>query len=1212
MKNCLKKISMVLLHFACLPIGIAAQEELAKPAEYKGEFAPAEMMVRGPEKEVREDLCLNGRWDFQPIYGPCNMEKSPAFGFEVPDLAPDLPRADPDRWEALPMRIPSSWNQGDFFPSHPEKWEEAQMGWLRKSFDVPAGWDGKRFILHFAAVSGDCKVEVNGHYVGGNFDSSIPFEFDVTDVIKVGEPNEVQVGIRSSNLFKVETEFGKQPFPRGATKRFLGIWQDVHLLALPPVYIADVFVQPDVEAGMLRAEVRVHNATGKPQKIQLGATVQDWVNLAAEDAAASPEIAWELGRERLQFSPVKVKIPAHGEELVVLEAKVEGQLEFWDIHQPNLYGFTTLLDQKGEAVDRKYERFGWREFRIQGDRFLVNGRPVQMLGDSQHLNNVSHLSRRFAWSWYTLLREAGGNAARLHAVVFPPHFCEMADEMGILILPESSIYGSTCDVNYESELFKKTAWHNVEGMVREYRNHACVFGWSVENEVLPALNVQSSDTAYKKRVHDFMGELGTLCTQLDPTRNWISGDGSGDMDGRFPVYLVHYGSTTSYREDAAATDKPFGVGEACIAYYSTPRQSEMYVGDRAYRSYMDHQDAIAIDAYELLTVQREVGIFCSIWNLGYYGVKKLPLGGGEGIRLMAPFKEGKPGMQVGFLPSRSTQYNPGYDPELPLYQPLPLFHAVKAAYHQPEPLPCEWDRRQLFENPPPPEHESPVREILYFGSQDSDAYFKLKNAGLPLSDEVNDPAFVLVDAQLPDLASKGLPAVEEAIDEHATVLFWGLTPQNVEQVNALLPQPVELVERKATALMKNTEDEQVASIPYKDLYFSQNADDKTIMRYGMKGPLVDHGTVLLMASPVDWSRKDMNEKPRDPALVELKSDKGTYMVSTLNMDILTPAHVRMLGQLFTNLGVELSPVEFKRGSVFNQTSQLTKALVVDCFQASSFDEAFKKDFLGGAPTLQAELDMSTEGCPWELLSSNSGHFDLKRSATVTEAGAQRVAYMSFWLYSPKPLNEIMADPHVPKVHFQLSSSAGNRLWLNGKLLHESTEALDGALVEKLPLVKGWNHFMVKVLSSDDDWHFKGQLLSTDMPLLASMRSALNPHAEKANFSVIKHTDSEIVYDQYWGLQGDGWYESATPGAKATFTFYGSGIEMTGLVFPKGGKAKLYIDGKLETVIDYYREQRDPHGVIFSKSGLHNGEHEVVLEVVEGWVALGPYEQWESY
>jgi hypothetical protein len=320
----------------------------------------------------------------------------------------------------------------------------------------------------------------------------------------------------------------------------------------------------------------------------------------------------------------------------------------------------------------------------------------------------------------------------------------------------------------------------------------------------------------------------------------------------------------------------------------------------------------------------------------------------------------------------------------------------------------------------------------------------------------------------------------------------------------------------------------------------------------------------------------------------------------------------MLSQLFTNMGVEVNEVEFKRGSVFSQTSDLTKALLAGCFQAQSFEEALEKDFLGDESGIQPELDMKTGSCIWKVAGTKTGEFDLDRMQADNDAGAYRVAYLSFWVFSPKPMDEILADPNVPRVHFEFSASMGSKVWLNRREVYQNRAATEGALIEKLPLKKGWNQFLVKVVGTPDAWKFRGKLISGDMELLASMRSALNPYSEKANFSVVKHTDPEIVYDQYWGLQGDGWYESASPGAKAMFKFYGTGLKMTGLVFDGGGTAKLYIDGKFECVIDYKREVRDPHGVIFTTSGLRNGEHEVVLEVIDGWVALGPFEQWESY
>jgi beta-galactosidase len=436
----------------------------------------------------------------------------------------------------------------------------------------------------------------------------------------------------------------------------------------------------------------------------------------------APEVNWKLGNQVLKLNPNEVKVPAGKEITIILEKKVSNQLKYWDFNHPNLYGMTVSLEQGEKLIDKKYERFGWREFKIEGKKFLLNGKSVQLLGDSQHLLNETYLSRRFAWSWFKLMKNVGANAARLHAMVWPGFIHDMADEMGIALLSESSIYASMCNIDYDSDLFWKSAKYNVEGMVRKYRNHPGVYGWSIENEVFPALNVKCNDTTYKKMVYDGMNGLADICRRLDPTRDWISGDGSRDMDGRLPVFNVHYGSTISYKEDAANTNKPFGVGEASIAYYATPRQSEMYVGDRAYRSYKDHSDAIAIDAYELLKVQRQICTYCSVWNLGYYAVEELPMGMSdlsklpvkdEGVFFTANYVEGKPGTQIERIPPYSTKYNPGYDPGMPLYKPLPMYYAIKAAYNQPAPVSCEWDHRQVFKTPVAPVIENPEKEVLF-------------------------------------------------------------------------------------------------------------------------------------------------------------------------------------------------------------------------------------------------------------------------------------------------------------------------------------------------------------------------------------------------------------------------------------------------------------------------------------------------------------------
>lgn len=545
--------------------------------EFKGEFAPSEGLIKGPEAETRKEICLNGKWDFQPVYVPYNHKKTLPYGIDGDEYAPDLPAPTINGWENTPVKVPSSWSAFDEFPSYPEKWALAQMGWLRKKFKVPSDWEGKRIVLHFQAVSGDCEVYLNGEKIGANFDQSIPFRFDITDKVKKGSENEVMVGIRSHSFFNRQRTYGNLTYPPGGSG-WQGIWQDVYLVALPDVYVSDVFIKPDISENRLKVEVTIRNTTHENRFVNVGSEVKEWINLAGHDSLTAPEVKWKLGNKVLEIIPVTAVVPAGSESVVILQTKVNNKLKFWNFDTPNLYGMVVNLANGGQIIDKKYERFGWREFKISGKKLLLNGKETQLLGDAQHLINITYMTRRFAWSWFKLLKEIGGNSARLHAQVYPEYFHDMADEMGIALLSESSIYASSCNINYDSKLFWKAAKYNVGGMVKKYRNHPSVYGWSIENEVLPALNVKCNDTAYKKKVYDGMGELADICRQFDPTRDWISGDGSKDMDGRLPVFNEHYGSTDTYLKESAATDKPYAVGEAGIAYYATPRQSSALCG----------------------------------------------------------------------------------------------------------------------------------------------------------------------------------------------------------------------------------------------------------------------------------------------------------------------------------------------------------------------------------------------------------------------------------------------------------------------------------------------------------------------------------------------------------------------------------------------------------------------------------------------------------
>ena len=71
--------------------------------EFSRRFAPHNGMVTEYEYPQRQELCLNGLWQFQPVEVPSDWVSDQG----TPPLL-QMPKA--DQWETMPIKIPSAWN----------------------------------------------------------------------------------------------------------------------------------------------------------------------------------------------------------------------------------------------------------------------------------------------------------------------------------------------------------------------------------------------------------------------------------------------------------------------------------------------------------------------------------------------------------------------------------------------------------------------------------------------------------------------------------------------------------------------------------------------------------------------------------------------------------------------------------------------------------------------------------------------------------------------------------------------------------------------------------------------------------------------------------------------------------------------------------------------------------------------------------------------
>jgi beta-galactosidase len=999
-------------------------------------FAPSEGYVSKIEKPLRKEFCLNGRWDFQAIELPAGYQQGKG-------TAPALPQPDEGKWDKVKIKIPSPWNINAFanrnlegpdhrnFPSYPEAWENVKMAWMRKQVSIPTDWNNDKIILRFEAVAGQTEVRVNGHIVAENFDLFLPFEADITPYVKPGESVDILVGVRSQSLFEDNSTKGRRIVPAGSMWGYHvnGIWQDVYLIAVPKINIANVYVKPLVSQNHLELDILIENSTDKDAALVINGDIREWINKAGTDVHSAPVPDWELARAvTLNIPEQKLAIQPGINSVTVRIPVKEGDLDYWTPEFPNLYGITLFLKPGKDRTlaktflgDVKYERFGWREWTFDGTRQLLNGKVYQLKGDSWHFMGVPQLTRRYAWAWYTALKDANANAVRPHAQVYPRFYFDMADEMGICILAETANWASDGGPKMDSPLFWEHSKDHLKRMVLRDRNHPAVFGWSISNENKPViLHVFNKPEWMEQQKQAWIDWRDTVRT-YDTTRPWISSDGEDDGDGILPTTVGHYGDRNSMKR-WIEIGKPWGIGEHSMAYYGTPEQVSKYNGERAYESQCGRMEGLAYECYDLIAQQRQNGAsYVSVFNIAWYSLQPLPFGKrdqataptlNDGIHF-GEYREGVPGIQPERMGPYCSTFNPGYDPTLPLYKTWPMFEAIKAANAGDAPAWSRWSQMPAQSAKQPTKEENKTAtaygEIFFIGDNTSLKQI-FENHGVTFVPQLKQVAnaLIILDGKYRP-SEKEITLIREYANKGTDVWIWAPVPNNIAIYNTFLPAELILKERKASSFLpcgkswlKNTVNS--------DFYFVE-IQRNDVSQWGMAGDFVREGEVLLEACNTDWRR--WNQRPEelktasvlrseneakgpDAVFVKYPARRSVFYVSALDEFASTEKGYNTLDKILAGAGI---PVEGRK---------LSDNLI----------------------DAQGYVKIAN------LFSSRQNNRNTYR----------------LWVWSPRSLDDLLIEPNMPELDIAVEDEAAN-ITLNGKRLNS---------LKTVPMKQGWNQVTISL------------------------------------------------------------------------------------------------------------------------------------------------------
>lgn len=434
-----------------------------------------------PQMERSEWSSLNGEWEF-------------AFDADA-------------RW-SMPVQV--EWNRTIIVPFAPESQASGisdsgfyRACWYRRRIDVPTPKDGRRILLHFGAVDYAATVWVNGCAVARHEGGFTPFSADITDTLTGGGPHTIVVRAEDDphDLAKPRGKQDWQLHPHSIWyPRTTGIWQGVWMETLGPVWIAQLRWTPNVERWEIGLELRLGGERREGLRLRSRLSVGDI--LLAEDTYAV--LAGEVHRRIGLSDP---GIDDYRNELL------------WSPATPTLIDAELqLFSESGELLDTVQSYTALRSINVQGDRFVLNGRPylMRLVLDQGYWPETgltapddSALRRDVE-----LAKAMGFNGVRKHQKIEDPRYLYWADTLGLLVWEEMpSAYRFT-----KLSIDRLTReWS--EAMMRDY-SHPCIVAWVPFNESWGVPDLPDSPAQ-----RHYVQALYHLTKTIDPTRPVIGNDG---------------------------------------------------------------------------------------------------------------------------------------------------------------------------------------------------------------------------------------------------------------------------------------------------------------------------------------------------------------------------------------------------------------------------------------------------------------------------------------------------------------------------------------------------------------------------------------------------------------------------------------------------------------------------------------------------------------
>ncbi len=352
------------------------------------------------------------------------------------------------------VKIPF-WLQPDFY--------YVGAAWYQREIKIPSAWKGQRIILTLERCHWESSVWIDGKFAGKLNSLATAHRFDLTRIATTGSH---LLTVRIDNRMIVDVGENAHSVSDHTQSNWNGIVGKMTIEALPVVQLGNIKLYPDIENHVVKIAGSIENGSKSNQSVTIEVLVS------------------QFDKPNNSLNPIRMKkeVPA-GSEVFELVYPMGDDCLLWDEFSPNLYNMQVSLTMSDtKDVQRNNILFGMRDFRAQGTRLAINGRPTFLRGtlECAIFPKTGYPALKVE-EWqriFKIIKAHGLNHMRFHSWCPPEAAFTAADIEGIYLYAEVCAWTEVGTGN----TFDDWLYAESERIVNDYGNHPSFVMMSYGNE----------------------------------------------------------------------------------------------------------------------------------------------------------------------------------------------------------------------------------------------------------------------------------------------------------------------------------------------------------------------------------------------------------------------------------------------------------------------------------------------------------------------------------------------------------------------------------------------------------------------------------------------------------------------------------------------------------------------------------------------------------